>query len=85
MIDRTLAHFRVTAKLGEGGMGTVYRAQDTKLGRDVALKLLPEEFANDADRMARFSREAQVLATARPLARARAPGSRRPPRRAVRP
>ncbi len=63
MIDRTLAHFRVTAKLGEGGMGTVYRAQDTKLGRDVALKLLPEEFANDADRMARFSREAQVLAS----------------------
>jgi serine/threonine-protein kinase len=63
MIDKILAHFRVTAKLGEGGMGTVYRAQDTKLGRDVALKLLPEAFANDSDRMARFSREAQVLAS----------------------
>jgi serine/threonine-protein kinase len=63
MIDRNLAHFRVTDKLGEGGMGTVYRARDTKLGRDVALKLLPEAFANDAARMARFAREAQMLAS----------------------
>src|SRR5437588_11069045 len=57
-----IAHFRITAKLGEGGMGEVYRATDTKLGREVAIKILPEAFAHDAERMARFEREAQVLA-----------------------
>ncbi|MGB5552356.1 MAG: protein kinase [Thermoanaerobaculia bacterium] len=63
MIGETLAHFKITGKLGEGGMGEVYRAEDTKLGREVAIKVLPELFAQDAERMARFSREAQVLAS----------------------
>jgi len=63
MIGETIAHYRITAKLGEGGMGEVYRATDTKLGRDVALKILPQSFAADADRMARFEREAKVLAS----------------------
>jgi serine/threonine protein kinase len=52
----------IFAPIGAGGMGEVYRARDTKLGRDVALKVLPEAFAHDAERMARFEREAQVLA-----------------------
>lgn len=59
----TIAHYRITAKLGEGGMGEVWRATDTKLNRDVAIKILPETFAQDADRLARFAREAQVLAS----------------------
>jgi serine/threonine-protein kinase len=63
MIGTTLAHYRITAALGAGGMGEVWRAEDTKLGRDVALKVLPEEFARDPDRMARFEREAKVLAS----------------------
>ena len=54
--------YEVTAKLGEGGMGAVYRARDTKLGRDVALKILPEAFASDPDRLMRFEREATTLA-----------------------
>jgi serine/threonine-protein kinase len=62
MIGETIAHYRITAKVGAGGMGEVYRATDTKLGRDVAIKVLPPSFAQDAERMARFSREAQVLA-----------------------
>ena len=58
-----IAHYRITGKLGEGGMGAVYRATDTKLNRDVAIKVLPDAFAQDPDRMARFTREAQVLAS----------------------
>src|SRR3954447_2475197 len=59
----TIAHYRIIGKLGEGGMGTVYRATDTKLNRDVAIKVLPDAFAQDPDRMTRFAREAQVLAS----------------------
>lgn len=59
----TIAHYRVVSKLGEGGMGAVFRATDTKLKRDVAIKLLPDSLAADPDRMARFSREAQILAS----------------------
>jgi serine/threonine protein kinase len=58
-----LGVYEVTAKIGEGGMGEVYRARDTKLNRAVALKILPEAFSLDPDRLARFSREAQLLAT----------------------
>lgn len=57
-----LEHYEVTGSLGAGGMGEVYRARDTKLKRDVALKILPGQFANDAERLARFEREAQALA-----------------------
>ena len=58
-----LGHYDVTALIGEGGMGQVYQATDTKLKRQVALKILPEAFATDPDRLARFQREAQVLAS----------------------
>src|SRR2546428_3602896 len=63
MVGETLGHYQVFEKLGAGGMGEVYRARDTRLGRDVALKVLPETFAKDAERMARFQREAQMLAS----------------------
>jgi len=63
VIGSSLTHYRITAALGAGGMGEVWRAEDTKLGREVALKVLPEEFAEDPERMARFEREAKVLAS----------------------
>jgi len=62
MIGRGLAHYRITAAIGAGGMGEVYRAADTRLGRDVAIKVLPAEVAQDPERLARFRREAQLLA-----------------------
>ncbi|GMR24358.1 MAG: hypothetical protein BMS9Abin37_2890 [Acidobacteriota bacterium] len=58
-----LAHYEIVEAIGKGGMGEVYRARDTKLGRDVAIKILPEEFAQDKERLARFQREAKVLAS----------------------
>ena len=58
-----LGPYEIVAPLGAGGMGEVYRARDTKLGRDVALKVLPEAFAKDCERMVRFQREAQMLAS----------------------
>ncbi|MEX1310425.1 MAG: protein kinase [Candidatus Sulfomarinibacteraceae bacterium] len=61
-LGREFAHFSVIEKLGEGGMGAVYRARDTRLGRDVALKVLPDELSADEERLARLRREAQVLA-----------------------
>jgi serine/threonine protein kinase len=61
--QQTIAHYRITAKLGEGGMGEVWRATDMKLGRDVALKIPPASFASDASRIARFEREAKTLAS----------------------
>src|SRR5262249_240555 len=60
--EQRIAHYRIISKLGEGGMGAVYRATDTKLNRDVAIKVLPDSLASDPDRLARFSREAQLLA-----------------------
>src|SRR5579862_7855021 len=58
-----LGPYEILAQIGAGGMGEVYRARDTKLKRDVALKVLPEVFARDPERMARFQREAEVLAS----------------------
>ena len=63
MLPESIAHYKISSKLGEGAMGEVYRATDSKLGREVAIKLIPEDFARDATRMARFTREAQVLAS----------------------
>lgn len=58
-----LGAYEVTALIGEGGMGQVYRARDTKLNRDVALKVLPDLVASDTERLGRFTREAQTLAS----------------------
>ncbi|MGH9385890.1 MAG: serine/threonine protein kinase, partial [Vicinamibacterales bacterium] len=63
MIGKTIGPYQVLEKIGEGGMGEVYRARDTKLKRDVALKVLPELFTGDPERLARFRREAEVLAS----------------------
>jgi len=63
MIGTKLVHYEITAHLGSGGMGDVYQATDSTLGRCVAIKLLPEAFASDSDRVVRFEREARVLAS----------------------
>ena len=62
-VGARVGHYAVTTKIGEGGMGEVWPATDTKLNHQVALKFLPEAFATDPDRLARFQREAQVLAS----------------------
>ena len=58
-----LAHYKLVAQIGEGGMGVVWSANDTRLGRDVAIKVLPETFADDPKRVARFDREAKAVAS----------------------
>src|SRR5512136_888943 len=63
MIGKTLGHYRIIEKLGAGGMGVVYRAEDKTLDRQVAIKVLPEAFTGDPERLARFEREAKLLAS----------------------
>jgi serine/threonine protein kinase/Tol biopolymer transport system component len=63
LLGRKLGSYRITSEIGRGGMGEVYQAKDQKLGRDVAIKVLPEEFSKDAERIARFKREAKLLAS----------------------
>ena len=63
MVGRQLGPYKIAALLGVGGMGEVYRARDTKLARDVAIKILPADFTADPERQARFAREARLLAT----------------------
>ena len=63
LIGRTLGHYRIVEKIGEGGMGEVYRACDERLDRDVAVKVLPGAVVRDAQRLARFEREAKLLAS----------------------
>jgi serine/threonine protein kinase len=62
MIGLAIGHYRIIEKLGEGGMGEVYRAADTRLGRDIALKVLPPALAHHPERLARFQQEARALA-----------------------
>jgi serine/threonine protein kinase len=62
MIGTRLAHYEIRERLGRGGMGEVYRALDSRLGREVAIKLIPPEVASDPERIARFEREARALA-----------------------
>ena len=67
MVGKTLGPYKILEPLGAGGMGEVYRARDTKLDRDVALKVLPEEYASDPERLARFEQEARAADTVQGL------------------
>src|SRR5215467_315918 len=62
MINQTLAHYRISASIGAGGMGEVFRARDTRLNREVAIKVLPKDFASDPERLRRFEQESKTLA-----------------------
>jgi len=62
LLGHTLDHYRIVEKIGKGGMGVVYRAHDELLDRDVAVKVLPEEFGHDSDRLSRFEREVRAVA-----------------------
>ena len=62
-IGGTMSHYRILEKLSEGGMGVVYRAEDTNLRRQIAVKVLPDSFSGDPERLARFEREARLLAS----------------------
>src|SRR5947208_9398840 len=62
MTGQRIAQFEITGRIGQGGMGEVFRARDTRLNRDVAVKMLPKEFVADADRLRRFEQEAKTLA-----------------------
>ena len=63
MVGKSLLHYEIKSSIGKGGMGEVFRARDTKLGRDVALKILPAELSGDPEREVRFQREARALAS----------------------